>query len=655
MKPCNVEIFDRDFRFRATALIPASDFSYKYDYFSPAKNTITLPERIKYRQNSLSTTAGDSTVGEGDYIRITTEYNAITGVITKLDTEDKKVKATFTDGLALFDHEVSVYPAEVLDYNIQDYIKKLLKQEFIDTTDTLQQINLSFTVGTGTNKGVFDFTTSSDPYVVINLLNDLIIPAYRYYLIKTYVSINVQSKVVNVTISKVTNDVKTIESRLPNVLAKKITVKQGTESANKLTVFDMSDPSLRYDYYLHSNDYSYSTVDAYRIIPVKNQIEYIDSDKITEEAFWHNNAEAEAIVNALLQKNATLTNAELSQLQTSINKLWNYAKTYIEASYGLTDSWYKGKVNLDGFSTSSDPWYPVFDFEKYNFYGVSNGANYKNVTDYDDNEELYGANNYTFRIASYASSISSSYFDYRTQYHGTLPQNAPAGTSGSYTTSDGYPDEVQSVITSDATQMMWWRKDGKTVGYTGPGSTPGSYVTTSWKQQANSDYSHLHFRLPYSVNFKGNQYYSDTAFPNPSDLPFGTRNVIMEETLSGYINMPLTVSVFNSAMSAYKASPAYAAEYAAYKAQMITRLINDYVSKTFVAAKYANNIELSFKVDDSMVNPLSMPIGQEVNIICDGVSYNSLLTGYEIKDKVIKLVFGTVRLDLTKQLNMKGV
>lgn len=655
MKPFNVEIFDRDFRFRATALILESDFSYKYDYFSPGKNTITLPERIKYRQDSLSTTAGDDTVGEGDYIRITTSYTEITGVIVKLDTEEKKVKATFTDGLALFDHEVSIPPTEILDYNIQDYIKELLKQEFVDAADTLQRINLSFSVDTGTYKGIFDFTQSDDPFVVINLLNDLIIPAFRYYLIRTYVSIDVSAKVVNVTISKVVNAAKTIESRLPNVLTKKITVKQGTESANKLTVFDLADPTLRYDYYLHSNDYSYSTIDAYRIIPVKNQIEFIDTNKITEEAFWHDNAEAEATVAALLQKNNTLSSTELIQLRTSINRLWNYVKTYIEAEYGLTSSWYKNKVELNGFSTSSDPWYPVFDFARYNSYGVSNGANYKNVTNYYDDEELYGGNNYTFRINSYASSILSSYFDYRRRYQGTLPQNAPAGTSGTYTTSDGYPDEVQSVITGGATQMMWWRKDGKTVGYTGPGSTPGSYVTTSWKQQTNSSYSHLHFRLPYTVDFKGNQYYSESAFPDEGDLPYGRRNVILEDILSGYINVPLTVSSFNSAMEAYKASPAYETAYETYRAQMIDKLISDYVSKTFIAAKYANNIELSFGVNDSMVNPLNMPIGQEVNIICDDVSYNSLLTGYEIKDKVIKLVFGTVRLDLTKQLNMKGV
>ena len=44
---------------------------------------------------------------------------------------------------------------------------------------------------------------------------------------------------------------------------------------------------------------------------------------------------------------------------------------------------------------------------------------------------------------------------------------------------------------------------------------------------------------------------------------------------------------------------------------------------------------------------------QEVEIISDGVAYRSILTGRE-RGKNTKLVFGTVRLDLTKILRRSG-
>ena len=56
-----------------------------------------------------------------------------------------------------------------------------------------------------------------------------------------------------------------------------------------------------------------------------------------------------------------------------------------------------------------------------------------------------------------------------------------------------------------------------------------------------------------------------------------------------------------------------------------------------------------------MIKPLDMNIGQVVNIIHEGVSYNSILSGKQIKNGLVTLIFGTIRLELTKILNMKGV
>ena len=69
----------------------------------------------------------------------------------------------------------------------------------------------------------------------------------------------------------------------------------------------------------------------------------------------------------------------------------------------------------------------------------------------------------------------------------------------------------------------------------------------------------------------------------------------------------------------------------------------------FANLSYSNLIELTAMKGDSLIHPEQMQFGQVVRIISDGAQYTSILTGREI-GKNIKLVFGTVRLDLTKIL-----
>lgn len=70
------------------------------------------------------------------------------------------------------------------------------------------------------------------------------------------------------------------------------------------------------------------------------------------------------------------------------------------------------------------------------------------------------------------------------------------------------------------------------------------------------------------------------------------------------------------------------------------------------AEKYDNLIELEVNSNDGLIDPLNLPIGQNTVIIRDGISYSTMLTGFSIKDTVT-LMFGTVRLELTKKLNRR--
>lgn len=76
-------------------------------------------------------------------------------------------------------------------------------------------------------------------------------------------------------------------------------------------------------------------------------------------------------------------------------------------------------------------------------------------------------------------------------------------------------------------------------------------------------------------------------------------------------------------------------------------------SNVFSQAAFSNLIELTMMNEDELVKPDEMPFGQIVNVISDGNSYQSILTGRE-RGKNTKLIFGTVRLELTKILRRNG-
>lgn len=76
--------------------------------------------------------------------------------------------------------------------------------------------------------------------------------------------------------------------------------------------------------------------------------------------------------------------------------------------------------------------------------------------------------------------------------------------------------------------------------------------------------------------------------------------------------------------------------------------INEAYNK-FANLSYSNLIELTVMKKDALIHPEDMEFGQVVKIISDNMQYTSILTAREI-GKNHKLIFGTVRLDLTKIL-----
>lgn len=606
MKPYNIEIFDRQFNFRLNALVDVKDFTYKYDILSPEKNIIKLPLNVGVRITANAGTVGDGTICTSDYVRITGDGIEYTGVIIKIEKNENYTVVTYTDILALFDHEVYINPDDIKLSYIEDYLYKLLTEEFISTSDDSQKIYGLTLTKTSQTVGAFDFSITDASYIIINLLKDYISPAYRDFVVMTKPTINIGNKTINVTIGKIDEtDVKTIEGDLPNVVGADYVIRQANDNKNKLTLVDIyNNQNTKYDFYLHASDYSFNRLDVDRITPVINDIEEFNSSIITEEAFWKPYNEALQTITKYNDPSKTLTEGEKGLLMSAFESVFPMYQVYARNNY--TAQWLSQQISSDIISEAISG--RLSTDSRLQVAMDSYGYNMTNQELLDSLPDIQYHMIFTIRDVQLSSGYS-------------YPWSATSFCSG---------QDYDWQLTSHGDSFF------------------GTWLPEIESHLRRFDVdSHLRIDIPiyfemaatYENMGEGDHYQVATCW-----------------SLRATIKHDILTSEISSALNAYRESPEYQAAYEQYKEEKFADLLQAYANKIFKTSKYSNNIEIIVSPDDTMIKPLDMEIGQVVNIIHNGVAYNSILSGREIQNNgLVKLIFGTIRLELTKILNMKGI
>ncbi|MBD5480226.1 MAG: hypothetical protein HDR14_13205 [Lachnospiraceae bacterium] len=115
-------------------------------------------------------------------------------------------------------------------------------------------------------------------------------------------------------------------------------------------------------------------------------------------------------------------------------------------------------------------------------------------------------------------------------------------------------------------------------------------------------------------------------------------------------------NIVTDSTAAGRISPVvFAAVYIAYEDggnQEFAEAAYEKAFSSMQAADYNNLIELTVLNNDTLVRPETMEIGQRVKIIRNEIMYETVLTG-KVVGKTTKLIFGAVRLELTKQLKRR--
>ncbi len=258
MKPYNVEVFTQ--RFEMVANSNVNEVTHKEDYLSSDENSITVFPMPG--------------IAKEDYIRISRDGEEYAGVITEITYSKDLQTISYKPLMELLNTDILFDVDLQQTGTLEGFIADRITEMFIVNEDQAQNITgLSVVALTQTPDWYFHITPkdSGGHYNIVNLINSVIIPAMQKYGVLVKPVLDIQNRSIRIDIGRVPAGTFIIESDLPNVIDKQITIKSVSTDVNKLVIYDAADYETKRVYYLHP-DLSYDTRDEDRITPVNCEI-----------------------------------------------------------------------------------------------------------------------------------------------------------------------------------------------------------------------------------------------------------------------------------------------------------------------------------------------------------------------------------------------
>lgn len=256
MQASNLEIFSTKFVLKDHATVDKPE--YVEDYLYPEETEIIAPAGID--------------VEVGDYVRI----DDICGIVSNLDREESwETRIYILPFTSLFNFDVLFLTTWQRQGTLEARMAQIITSTLIQNADTLQNVQgLSVAATSSTTNWGFNLKalTEGTNKLIINFQETVMKRALTEYSVAVDVQVDFQAKTIRATIGKVPTANEIIESDLPNVISKSITLDQREYNINKLVIYDTETLSRVITYYLHP-DGTYNTTNSNRVTPVAFSIE----------------------------------------------------------------------------------------------------------------------------------------------------------------------------------------------------------------------------------------------------------------------------------------------------------------------------------------------------------------------------------------------
>ena len=266
-----VEIFQPDFSFRAKTIV--AELKYEFDYMALANNTLTA--------------AGHLDTERKDYILIHEGNGIIQGIVTAVEYSATETKVKYKDLLSIIDIEVYKDRKQLAAMTAERFLGAMVEENFVNNSDLEQNIKgLSVEYASETEGATLNLKDN------LNNIYDVGLKAFRKYGIVIGMELDVMKKSIVCRIGIPQLDNRVIEADLKNIISTKITLKDDSESINKVIVvgeYDDEDSehygqTITRTYYLDGTTGETTQEPQSRILPVVFSYSVMSVDPETFEA-----------------------------------------------------------------------------------------------------------------------------------------------------------------------------------------------------------------------------------------------------------------------------------------------------------------------------------------------------------------------------------
>lgn len=624
-KPYQIEIFDRNLNFICNTLIDTINFEYSEDGLSPESNTISIP-------NNVIPIPTNPNIMQSWYIRIFRNGEEYQGLIHSVTRGKVWDTITYNPLIYLFDDDVRVVTTGILNTaSADDYIRDVLKANYVNNADSKQNVPHLVVTSLGNVAAAYateyTYTESlADWKTRMELEHGLSNGKWEndgtmyYYEIWEFDHYEEPGEVVE------------NPGETPDVPPRKEVwdwhvVWSGNYVNSTTTTFSAG--GIAFDYATNSNPWTTISLLDDLLLPAAQVYFifcdiYIDFQKKEIRCDIGLNEEGKKTIETALP---SVIDAEVTIKETTkeINKaVIINTQNMSTSSDGSKTIYYlhsDGKFDTNG---NSDRLLPVHtDYETYG--NVPSSADSIARSTYQSYLDVFNS------YAHVNRKLSDSEYESLIRACGII---MPLLYASGKLTVNVLADESLQAFDNEGSTITVHNKPNGHYEYQVLQSVAGYRDTGYWEREGVYVYMVSHVVLKLDIV----EYLtSSSTGTNTEPVDYTCYQDITNNNASDAINFFFSSSTFTQ-----------------YKELLQKRLTDMYIhqlaTKAFIKSKYQNLIEFTVLANDSILEPLNLKMGQVVNVIHDGKSYNSILSGRQIVAGKVKLIFGTIRLELTKYL-----
>lgn len=284
MRVFNVEIFNSNFEFVSCGTV--SNPKYEFDYLALEPNTVKVP-KVEGQEPIKAI--------KGDYIRMQSDVEEISGIVTGIQSEKGYVKIDYKSLLKMTDVNVHYDAEQLHSMTLEEWIAGIIRDTYVNNADADQNLHgMRIEVTSSTEAALLDLDSN------IGNLNTIMVKALTTYNIVVDIRLDIGVKEIVVTIGKVSEKAQTIEADLPNITNRYFETNDGKDSVNKITVYNENDETQSLTYYLTKEGIIVQVpAESEKILPVIFDTEYVSFTESTSSSIFFEDKAYERALNRL--------------------------------------------------------------------------------------------------------------------------------------------------------------------------------------------------------------------------------------------------------------------------------------------------------------------------------------------------------------------